>query len=59
MNLITLHDHLNHTQEVAVDADQISSVTPFGSGSAVVAGMVTVGVCETEAEIMQIIKESK
>jgi hypothetical protein len=35
MRIIELHDHLNPTQVVPLDADAIEAVTPFGSGSSV------------------------
>jgi len=60
MRLLTLHDHLNPSQEVEVDADQISAVTIFGSGSAVmVAGQGTIGVHETPREVLAAIKASQ
>jgi len=60
MRLIQLHDHLNPSQEVEVDADQISAVTVFGSGSAVmVAGQGTIGVHETPHEVLEAVKASQ
>lgn len=56
MRLITLHDHLNPTQEVEIDADSITSVTPFGSGSAIQCGQGLVGVHETPREVADAIK---
>ena len=35
MRLITLHDILNPSQVVEIDADAVLSVAPFGSGSSV------------------------
>jgi hypothetical protein len=49
--LITLHDHLNPTQEIEVDADSITSVAPFGSGSSVQCGQGVIGVHESPAEV--------
>jgi hypothetical protein len=51
MRLITLHDHLNPSREVKVDADTITSIAPFGSGSSVQSGMGLVGVHETPEEV--------
>jgi hypothetical protein len=58
MKLITLHDHLNPTQEVLVDADSISSVTPFGSGSSVQCGQGLVGVHESPHEVAEAIRNA-
>jgi hypothetical protein len=57
MKLITLHDHLNPTQEVEIDADSITSIAPFGSGSSIQAGQGIVGVHEAPAEVRRIIEE--
>lgn len=54
MKLITLHDHLNPSTEVPVDAESITSVTPFGSGSSVCDGTRLIGVHETPAEVRAI-----
>ena len=51
MKLITLHDHMNPDQEVLVDADSITSVVPFGSGSAIQ--------CGGGLEFMKILKRSR
>jgi hypothetical protein len=60
MRIIVLHDHLNPSQEVPVDADQISAVTVFGSGSSVmVAGMGVVAVHETPHEVLELLKASQ
>ncbi len=58
MKLITLHDHLNPSQEVLVDADSITSVTPFGSGSAIQCGSGLVGVHETPEGVAEIIRNA-
>jgi hypothetical protein len=58
MKLITLHDHLNPSQEVLVDADSIPSVTPFGSGSSIQCGQGPVGVHETPHEVAEAIKNA-
>lgn len=58
MKLITLHDHLNPNQEVEIDADQIASITAFGSGSAIQCGGGTVGVHETPREVMKAINDA-
>jgi hypothetical protein len=55
MRRITLHDHLNPTQEVKIDADAVSTVEPFGSGSLVTVGQATVGVHETVAEVEAVV----
>lgn len=55
MKMITLHDHLNPSQEVEVDADAIASITPFGSGSAIDVGGMIVAVHESPSEVEQII----
>jgi hypothetical protein len=52
MRMMILHDHLNPSQEVPVDADLIASVTPFGSGSAIqISGGGVAGVHETPHEV--------
>ena len=58
MKLITLHDHLNPSQEVEVDADSITSITPFGSGSSIQAGSALIAVHETPHEVAEIIKNA-
>ena len=58
MKLITLHDHLNPTQEVMVDADSITSVVPFGSGSSIQCGGGLIGVHETSSEVREAIKNA-
>ena len=58
MKMITLHDHLNPDQEVLVDADSITSVVPFGSGSAIQCGGGLVGVHETPAEVEEVIQNA-
>jgi len=50
MRIVEFHDHMNPTQVVPVDADSITGIAPFGSGSAVTAGMTTYGVHETPTE---------
>jgi hypothetical protein len=50
MRIVEFHDHLNPTQVVPVDADSITGITPFGSGSAVTTQFTTYGVHETPAE---------
>jgi hypothetical protein len=56
--LITLHDHLNPAQEVEVDADSITSVAPFGSGSSIQCGQGLVGVHENPHEVAEAIKNA-
>ena len=56
---ITLHDHLNPNQEVPVDADAISVIEVFGSGSMLLADGITVGVHETPSEVMALIKAAQ
>lgn len=51
MRIIDLHDHLNPTQVVPLDADQISGVSPLGSGSAVTCAGVMYGVHESSSEV--------
>lgn len=52
MRLIVLHDHMNSTAEVEVDADSVTGVVPFGSGSAVYVGdAFTVAVHEKPEEV--------
>jgi hypothetical protein len=58
MRLITLHDHLNPSQEVEVDADSITSVAPFGSGSSIQCGQGLVGVHETPHEVAEAINNA-
>jgi hypothetical protein len=58
MRLISLHDHLNPDQEVEVDADSITSVTPFGSGSSIMCGQGLVGVHETPHEVAEAVKNA-
>lgn len=59
MKMITLHDHLNPSNEVEVDADSITSIAPFGSGSSIQAGQGLVGVHETPAEVRRIIEDAR
>ena len=56
--MITLHDHLNPSQEVLVDADSITSVTPVGSGSSIQCGQGLVGVHETPHEVAEAIQNA-
>jgi hypothetical protein len=56
MKLITLHDHMNPSQEVLVDSDSISSVAPFGSGSSIQCAQGLVGVHESPHEVAEAIK---
>lgn len=58
MKLITLHDLLNPSQEVEVDADAITSITPFGSGSSIQVGGSIVGVHESPSEVAEIIRNA-
>jgi hypothetical protein len=58
MKLITLHDHLNPSQEVEVDADSITSVAPFGSGSSIQGGQGLIGVHENPHEVAEAIKNA-
>jgi hypothetical protein len=51
MRIIELHDNLNPTQLVVLDADEVSGVGPFGSGSVVQCGGVAYGVYETPTEV--------
>lgn len=55
MRLLTLHDHLNPTREVVVNADAIQSIAPFGSGSSVQVEASIVGVHETPEEIAKLL----
>ena len=56
MKLITLHDHMNPSQEVLMDADSITSVAPFGSGSSIQCAQGLVGVHENPHEVAEAIK---
>ena len=58
MKLITLHDHVNPSQEVEVDADSITSITPFGSGSSIQCGQGLVGVHETPQQVKEVIRNA-
>ena len=59
MGFITLHDHLNPSQEVPVRSESILAITPFGSGSALqLADGPTVGVHETPSQVAEIIKNA-
>ena len=58
MKMITLHDHLNPDQEVLVDADSITSVVPFGSGSAIQCGAELIGVHETPQQVEEAIQNA-
>ena len=58
MKMITLHDHMNPDQEVLVDADSITSVVPFGSGSAIQCGGGLVGVYENPGEVAEAISNA-
>jgi hypothetical protein len=59
MKIIELHDHLNPTQVVPVDAESIKAVTPFGSGSSVLlADVGVVAVHETPAQVEALMKEA-
>ncbi len=58
MKLIMLHDHLNPSQEVLLDADSITSVTPFGSGSSIQCGSGLIGVHETPEEVAEAIRNA-
>ncbi len=58
MKMITLHDHLNPDQEVLVDADSITSVVPFGSGSAIQCGGNLLGVHENPQEVEEAIQNA-
>jgi hypothetical protein len=53
--LVTLHDHLNPSQEVLIETTVISSVVPMGSGSAVKCGTDVIGVQESVAQIANLI----
>jgi hypothetical protein len=57
MRLITLHDHINPATEIAVDADSITAVTVFGSGSAVQCDQGVIGVHETMHEVIEAIRQ--
>jgi hypothetical protein len=59
MKLIILHDHLNPDQELELDADEISSITPYGSGSSIQCGGSLVGVHESPSEVAQIISNAQ
>jgi hypothetical protein len=56
---IKLHDHLNPDQEVDVEADDVSVISLFGSGSALFTNEGTVAVHETPAEVMALIKAAQ
>ena len=56
---IKLHDHLNPDQEVDVEADDVSVISLFGSGSALFTNEGTVAVHETPAEVMALIKAAR
>lgn len=58
MKLITLHDHLNPSQEVVIDADSITSIAAFGSGSSIQCGQGLVGVHENPGEVREVIKNA-
>jgi hypothetical protein len=58
MKLIRLHDHLNPSQEVEIDADSITSVTPFGSGSSIQCGQGLIGVHETPQQVRAAIQSA-
>jgi hypothetical protein len=58
MKLIPLHDHLNPSQEVLVGAESITSVVPFGSGSAIQCGGGLVGVHENPEEVAEAIRNA-
>ncbi len=58
MKMIMLHDHLNPDQEVLVDADSITSVVPFGSGSAIQCGGGLVGVHENPQEVEEAVQNA-
>jgi hypothetical protein len=58
MKMIMLHDHLNPDQEVLVDADSITSIVPFGSGSAIQCGGGLVGVHENPQEVEEAIQNA-
>lgn len=58
MKLITLHDHMNTSQEVNVDVEQIQVVQPFGSGSTLMMTTSTVAVHESPQEVMRLVREA-
>lgn len=52
MRHLLLHDHMNTTQEVMVNADDIQAVDAFGSGSAIqLENGIVVAVHETVKEV--------
>jgi hypothetical protein len=56
MRMIELHDHMNPTQVVPVDADAIEGVVPFGSGSSLQPSSGNViGVHETPEQVERIV----
>lgn len=59
MKLITLHDHLNPSQEVEIDANSITSVTPFGSGSSIQCGQILIGVHESPSQVAEAIRNAQ
>jgi hypothetical protein len=57
VKLITLHDGMNPDQEVGLDADAITGVSPLGSGSGVECGGVMYDIHETPEQVEEIINE--
>jgi hypothetical protein len=53
MRFITLHNDMSPDQDVFVDADTITSIIPFGSGSSINGN---ISVHETPDEVEAIIK---
>lgn len=57
---ISLHDHLNPSDEVPVDADQIAAISVFGSGSALqLSSGGQIGVHETPSQVMDLVKAAQ
>jgi hypothetical protein len=56
MRIIELHDHINPNQVVPIDADSITGVEPFGSGSIVECAGVAYPVHESPSEVERLWK---
>lgn len=54
---IELHDHLSPDQAISVDANEIVTISVFGSGSSLsMANEAVIGVHETPSEVMAIVR---
>jgi hypothetical protein len=59
VRMIELHDHINTTQVVLVNAESIEGVTPFGSGSALqMESLGVICVHETPSQVEVLMKEA-